>query len=291
MTYAAAVEQPAIPDTSDDLTPEELEQARTEAVRHYEEQKAERAALPADRLATPFLVTQVVKFALRHSGILQPFVPEVLVLTGVKPERLRLGERAFALWHADMQLKYVEKGEAQERVLDAEGRPLRDRILGEWGQPMVSWKVLTKAELAELKVGRDRDDLASDLVFIGRRVVSKWDDLKTRVTFPLSDATRAIAVGEALLRARSQGASHPGFEAVVDDHRRAFTLVVESIDEFRSGLGWTRRDERGFKVDEVCPSPYSVRYPIKPKSKAKAAKAAKPTEPTEPTESTEPTEA
>lgn len=282
MTLAATAAAPAIPDPSDELSPEELEQALNEGARYFEQQKGERAAVPADRLATPFLVVAVVKFALRQSKSLQPFMEELLGLTGVKPERLRLRERAFALWHIDMQLQHAEKGEVLERQLDAEGRPLRDRILGEWGQPMVNWNVLTREELASLKVGRDRDDLASDLVFIGRRVVARWEDLKNRVTFPLSDATRAVAVGEALLEARAQGASHPGFDALADDHRRAFTLLVESVEEYRSGLGWTRRDERGFKVDEVCPSIYTVRMQVKPKPKA-----AKPTETAAPAGSAE----
>lgn len=250
-------------------------QAEDSGKRYFELQQGERDALSADELTTPFLTIPVIKHALKVGKRLGPYVDEMKALSGVRPERLLVRERALSLWYADTRLNYAEKSLSLERQLADEGKPLRERLFT-WGQALVEWKVLTAAEWKKLAKGAGHDDLAEDLVFIGERCVAQWAKLDTRVTFTLADAERARVVGNGLMSARATqaiAAAGPGSVTLTDaknEHRRAFTLLNQSLSEYRAGLSWLKRDDRGFDVDEVCPSIYAVRRNSTPKRVEKA---------------------
>lgn len=254
-------------------------QAEDTAGRHFERLSPVRDTLAADRLATPFLPVAVVKHCLGVAERVVSYVDEMLQLPGVRPERLLLRERTLAFWHADSRLTYATDNVPLERSLIDEGKPLRDAMLQDWGAPMVLWGVLTQQELSTLKNGKGHDDLANDLVFLGERCVQRWAKLDGRVLFTLEDARRALSVGNQLMVARAVPDVVPpadGEQSVTkarEDHRRAFTLVLESINEYRKGLAWLRRDDPGFDVDKVVPSPYTIRRaPVaKPAQKAEDA--------------------
>lgn len=252
-------------------TKEVRAQAEETAAGYFERQASERAALSGAALATPFLSIAVVKHCLSVAVRVAPFVEELRGLTGVRPERLALRERALAFWHADTRLPYASGSVTLERSLVDEGKPLRDTMLHDWGRAMVLWNVLTAEELAALKSGQGHDDLAQDLKFLGERCVREWGKLKGHVNFTIEDARRALQIGTALMEARATPsfveAGEGNFSVVdaKDDHKRAFTLLLQSLDEYRLGLMWLRRDDRAFDVDSTVPSAYIVRRSSTPK--------------------------
>lgn len=248
-------------------------QARAEesSKRYFELQQAQRDALSPKKLTTAFLPILVIKQCLGVAERLEPHVPAMKTMPGVKPERLTVRELALGLWHADTMLNYATQSVSDERLLADEGKPLRESIF-KWGDAMVMWEVFTEEEFKKLVKGTSRDDLATDLKFIGDRCVEHWDKLDERVTFTLADAKRAQVVGTRLLTALAARGKPGtgGIERMKDEHRRAFTLLARSIDEFRCGLAWLHRDDEEFDLDAVCPSIHSVRRNATPKPAAKA---------------------
>lgn len=252
-------------------------QAEDSGKRYFEMQQGERDALSPTELTSPFLTVSVIKHALSIAPGLVPFVDEMKTLPGVRLERLNVRERALSFWHADTRLTYTEKGMSAERLLVDEGKPLRQSIF-KWGQAMVEWEVFTEAEWKKLTRGTSHEDLAEDLAFIGERCVERWAKLDTRVKFTRADAERARVIGNELISARATqaaAAAQPGAITATqakNEHRRAFTLLAQSLEEFRKGLTWLRRDERDFDLDAVCPSMHAVRK--KPTSKPKTVEKA-----------------
>lgn len=260
-------------------------QASETAARHFERQKPQRDALADNLIVTPFLPLPVVKHCLNVATRLAPYVDEMRNASSVVFERLELRERALSFWHADSRLAFATDNVSLERRLVDEGKPLRDAMLNDWGGAMVLWEVMTEKELQAVKKGQGHDDLAVDLAFLGKRCVDEWKKLDGRVTFTLADAKRALVVGTQLMEARAKpenAAAKDGELTAAEarnDHRRAFTLLMQSINEYRTGLAWLRRDDRDFDLDAVVPTPYSVRRPNKPKAAPKSEEA--PAEPEE----------
>lgn len=230
-----------------------------EASRAFLALAPERAALKSSQLVTAFNPSKVALVYLGRADKLEAF-KAALIAAGARPERLKLRDRALALWHADLELAFAERGPNAAALLVTACRQGRDLIIEPWGGALVQWGVLTEAERVEARSGRTHDEIAKDVVFLASRVIERWSLIEGKVTFEQSDAQQLLLDGEALMYALARKGVVPAIDPARDNVKRAFTLLVESVqNELRPGLTWIHRDDPTFQLDAVCPSVYSLR--------------------------------
>lgn len=230
-----------------------------EAGRAFERLAPERAALKSNQLVTAFNPSKVALVYLGRADRIEAF-RAALLAAGAKAERLKLRDRALALWHADLELAFAERGPNAAALLVTACRQGRDLIIEPWGGALVQWGVLTEAERVEARSGRTHAEIAKDVVFLASRVLDRWSLIEGKVTFEQSDAQQLLLDGESLMYALARKGVVPAIDPARDNVKRAFTLLVESVqNELRPGLTWLHRDDPSFQLDLVCPSVYSLR--------------------------------
>jgi hypothetical protein len=255
---------------SNEPEPPDATRLDTPRSRHaYAELEPELLLVPRAELVTVNIgVAKAVTNALGVLPGLRALEPELISLPGFAPELLgRLEQLTLATGYAHARYLRARLPPPQVAELAARGMELRAQLVRDL-RALAARGLVRSAYLDTLKLAGPNGyrALPFDLMAVAAVIREHWQAIDGKTGISPSELDAAEQLAEQLLVAIGQR-DHPPVRRseAADLRQRAFSLFVNTYDEIRIGVMWTRRKQRD--VDEVMPSLYRGR------GKKKAAQA------------------
>jgi hypothetical protein len=232
----------------------------------YARVKGAYAALPPDQLLSVNLdvqmATETVLGNLKELRDLRARMAEELPRFDLAAFD-KLEDVALALRFVQSRYVFATKRPDDLNQLLAEGNKLRERLTAD-AKALSLRGLFDTSKLASLKGGQGYRNAATDLQALATELRAIWPTIEGKCGTSQEDLKAATQLSTRLTRVVGvRGEAPSSVSDIVEERRRAFTLLIKTWDATRAAVAYVRREEDD--ADNIAPNLYT--------GKAKRAKA------------------
>lgn len=223
----------------------------------YERVKEYLAEIPAEQLLQLNLdVQSATRTMLGALPEMRQFRDQLEKLHGFDIEAFdRLEDLVQAMKYA--QGNYQIALEPPDDLLDltTQAQKMRDRLLAD-AHALSTFGLFSANTLEKLKGGNGYNNLAEDLELLSRAMTTEWERISAKSHHTLEDIEAASRMGFRLTRIAGLREQGPARLAAATELRlRAFTAMIRTYEDARSGIEFLRRREGD--AETIAPTLYN----------------------------------